>query len=415
MKWDAIWLDANLATIEPSHTGSDQYGSIPDAALAVAGGRIAWVGRRADLPTGWQADEEHVCAGAWITPGLVDCHTHLVHAGNRANEFEMRLDGQSYADIARAGGGIISTVRATRAASEEDLLRQSASRLAQLMSEGVTTFEIKSGYGLDTPTELKMLRVARRLGEAHGVTVRTTFLGAHALPPEYAGRADEYIELVCKEMLPQAAAADLADAVDVFCEGIAFSPGQTARVFAAAQRLGLPIKLHADQLSDLGGGVLAAKFQALSADHLEYTSQASVRAMAAAGTVAVLLPGAYYFLRDSRPPPIAWFRQYGVPMAVATDCNPGSSPCTSLLLMLNMACTLFGLTPAEALAGVTRNAAKALGVANEAGVLRPGMRADFVLWRIAQPGELAYVFGANPCVGIVRDGSLGSPAAHGKS
>lgn len=405
MKWDAIWLNAHLATMDPSLDGSDAYGSVRDAALAVTDGRIAWIGPRADLPSGWQADTEYDCAGAWITPGLIDCHTHLVYAGNRANEFEMRLNGESYEDIARAGGGIVSTVRATRSATEDELLQQSGIRLAQLMSEGVTTVEIKSGYGLETAAELKMLRVARQLGENRGVGVRTTFLGAHALPPEYAGRADDYIGLVCEEMLPAVAEHGLADAVDAFCESIGFTPEQTARVFTTARQLGLPVKLHADQLSDLGGGALAAKFRALSADHLEYVSEPSVHAMAAAGTVAVLLPGAFYFLHETRKPPVDWFRQYRVPIAVATDCNPGSSPCTSLLLMLNMACTLFGLTPTEALSGVTRNAAIALGLGADIGSLSPGLRADFALWQIAHPGELAYAFGANPCVSVVRGGT----------
>jgi imidazolonepropionase len=401
-KWDAIWLNAQLATMDPALGGG--YGEIPDAALAVAGGRIAWLGARAELPAGWMADAEYDCDDAWITPGLIDCHTHLVHAGNRAGEFELRLQGASYEDIAKAGGGIVSTVMATRAASEEELIRQSAPRLEHLMAEGVTTLEIKSGYGLDTPGEAKMLRVARRLGELHGVGVKTTLLGAHALPPEYAGRADQYIELVCEDMLPAIAAQKLADAVDAFCERIAFTPAQTARVFEAAQRHGLPVKLHADQLSDLGGGALAAKFNALSADHLEYASADSVRAMAKAGTVAVLLPGAFYFLRETRQPPLALLRQHRVPIAVSTDCNPGSSPCTSLLLMLNMACTLFGLTPAEALAGVTRNAARALGLGGDIGMLRTGMRADFALWQIGGPGELVYAFGANPLNGVVRAG-----------
>jgi imidazolonepropionase len=403
-KWDAIWLNAKLATMDPVRAGNDSYAVIRDGALAVADGRVAWVGARSDLPAGWQADAEHDCAGAWVTPGLIDCHTHLVHAGNRAAEFEMRLGGASYEDIAKAGGGIVSTVRATREATEADLLAQSAQRLARLLAEGVTTVEIKSGYGLATEAEAKMLRVARALGKQHQADIRTTFLGAHALPPEYAGRADEYVDLVCEEMLPQIAKQGLADAVDAFCERIAFSPAQTLRVFAAAKALGLPVKLHADQLSDLGGGALAAGAGALSADHLEYSSEASIRAMADAGTVAVLLPGAFYFLRETRQPPIKSLRRHGVATAIATDCNPGSSPCTSLLLMLNMGCTLFGMTPAEVLAGVTRNAASALGASAEIGMLRTGMRADFALWQIVAPGELAYAFGANPCVGVVRGG-----------
>lgn len=398
MKWDAIWLNARLATLDPA-AGGDAYGSVGDGAVAAIGGRIAWVGPRSALPAGWKAAVEHDCRGGWLTPGLVDCHTHLVYAGSRAAEFELRLQGASYEDIARAGGGILSTVRATRAASDAELLRQGSRRLTALMAEGVTTVEIKSGYGLDSVTESRILRVARQLQASCATTVKTTFLGAHALPPEYAGRADDYIDLVCEEMLPAIQAEGLADAVDAFCEGIGFSPRQTARVFERAQALGLPLKLHADQLSDLGGAALAAQYQALSADHLEYTSPASVAAMARAGTVAVLLPGAYYFLRETQLPPIAALRERGVPMALATDCNPGTSPCTSLLLMLNLACTLFRLTPAEALAGVTRHAARALGLQQEAGRIARGLRADLALWDIERPAELAYAFGANPCVG----------------
>ena len=398
IRWDAIWLNANLATMDGAADGAD-YGAVEDGAVAALDGRIAWVGRRAELPSGWSAGVEHDCRGGWLTPGLIDCHTHLVHAGDRSAEFEQRLQGASYEDIARAGGGIVSTVRATRAADERELLRQSSRRLAALMAEGMTTVEIKSGYGLDTAAELRMLRVARQLQAACATRVRSTFLGAHALPPEYAGRADAYVDLVCEEMLPAVQAEGLADAVDAFCERIAFSPAQTARVFERARQLGLPVKLHADQLSDLGGGALAAKYQALSADHLEYASEDSLRAMATAGTVAVLLPGAFYFLRETRLPPVEGLRRHGVPIAIATDCNPGSSPCTSLLLMLNMACTLFRLTPAEALAGVTRHAAKALGLAGEAGRIAPGLRADLALWDIERPAQLAYAFGANPCTG----------------
>jgi imidazolonepropionase len=404
MNWDAIWVDVNIATMDPLRVGADDYGSVRDGALAVSDGRVAWIGKRTDLPQGWRVDTEHSCRGAWITPGLIDCHTHLVHAGNRAHEFEMRLAGASYEDIARAGGGIASTVLATRTATADQLLQQSAARLVRLLDEGVTTVEIKSGYGLATHSEEKMLRVARRLGEEFNVAVSTTFLGAHALPPEFNRRADEYIELVCEEMLPRLHAQGLVDAVDAFCEGIAFSPEQIRRVFAAARKLALPVKLHADQLSDLGGGALAAESQGLSADHLEYVSEDSVRAMAGAGTVAVLLPGAFYFLRETREPPVEWFRRYGVPTAVATDCNPGTSPCTSLLLMLNMACTLFGLTPAEALQGATCHAARALGIHGDAGILRTGMRADFNLWQIGHPCELIYAFGANPRIETFRAG-----------
>jgi imidazolonepropionase len=395
--WDAVWLNLKAATMDPA-VGGD-YGVIEDAAVAAQDGRIVWVGRRVDLPAGWSAGVEYDGRGGWLTPGLIDCHTHLVYAGSRAGEFEQRLQGASYEEIARAGGGIISTVRATRAASEQELLRQSSRRLAALMAEGVTTVEIKSGYGLDTATEARILRAARQLEASCATTVKTSFLGAHALPPEYAGRADAYIELVCEEMLPALRAEGLADAVDAFCEGIGFTLEQTRRVFDRARSLGLPVKLHADQLSDLGGAGLAAGYQALSADHLEYSSADSVRRMAQAGTVAVLLPGAWYYLREARLPPVAALREEGVPMALATDCNPGTSPCTSLLLMLNMGCTLFRLTPAEALAGVTRHAARALGMAGEAGRIAPGLRADFALWEIERPAELAYVFGANPCVG----------------
>jgi imidazolonepropionase len=388
---DQVWLNLHLATM-----AGEGYGEIRDGAVAVRDGRIAWVGSRAALPSEWTKAETHDGHGGWLTPGLIDCHTHLVHAGDRADEFERRLQGATYEEIARAGGGIASTVRATRAASENELHVQSAKRLRQLMAEGVTTVEIKSGYGLDTANERKLLRVARALTADHRVSVRTTLLAAHARPPEFAGRADDYIELVCSEMLPAIAAAGLADAVDAFCEGIAFTPAQTARVFDAAKALGLPVKLHADQLSDLGGAALAARHGALSADHLEYSSEASVVAMAAAGTVAVLLPGAFYFLRETQRPPIEALRRHRVPMAIATDCNPGSSPCTSPLLMLNMACTLFRLTPAEALAGMTRVAAQALGLQHEVGQIRPGLRADFALWDIVRPAELAYAFGANP-------------------
>jgi len=401
--WDDIWIGGNIATMAPD---GPPYGAIRDGALAAENGAVAWVGPAADLPGPPEklARRVHDAYGRWMTPGLIDCHTHLVHGGDRAREFEMRLEGASYEDIARAGGGILSTVATTRAASDEDLLTASAPRLAALAGEGVTTIEIKSGYGLDVETELKQLRVARRLAGSLGVTVRTTFLGAHALPPEYAGRADGYIDFVCTESLPAAAQAGLADAVDAFCESIAFSPEQTARVFETATALGLPVKLHADQISDLGGAALAAQYGALSADHLEYTGAPGVAAMAAAGTVAVLLPGAFYTLRETRLPPVELLRRHGVPMAVATDCNPGSSPATSILMMLNMACTLFRMTPEEALAGATRNAARALGMGNTHGVLAPGMVADFCLWEIAEPAELAYRIGFNPLSHIIRKG-----------
>jgi imidazolonepropionase len=404
--WDALWINVSLATMDPATSAGDSYGTIRDGALAVRDGRIAWVGARRDLPSGWRAEAEHDGRGAWLTPGLIDCHTHIVYAGNRADEFEMRLDGASYEDIAKAGGGIASTVRATRAATEAELVAESVRRMRRLVAEGVTTVEIKSGYGLDTANELKILRAARRLGADCEADIRTTFLGAHALPPEFTGRADDYIALVCDEMLPAVADAKLADAVDAFCESIGFTAAQTARVFDAARRHGLPVKLHADQLSDLGGAKLAARYRALSADHLEHSSDDSVRAMAEAGTTAVLLPGAFYYLRETQLPPIAALRQHSVPIAIATDCNPGTSPCTSMLLMFNMACTLFRLTPAEALVGATRNAAKALGIENEAGRLSTGLRADFALWDISRPSELAYAFGANPCVGRVTRGGI---------
>lgn len=399
MSGEAVWLNAELATM----TAGSDYGHIPDGAVAVRDGRIAWVGPRKALPESWQKAEQHDCHGRWLTPGLIDCHTHLVHAGNRADEFEQRLKGVSYEAIAKAGGGILSTVRATRVASEAELLQQSLPRLKALLAEGVTTVEIKSGYGLDTATECKMLRVAGQLAAAP-VRVSRTFLGAHALPPEYVGRADDYIDLICEEMLPAVAAGQLADAVDGFCEGIGFSPVQIGKVFARAKTLGLPVKLHADQLSDLSGAALAAQHGARSADHLEYSSENSVRAMAAAGTVAVLLPGAYYLLRETQAPPLAALRAQGVALALATDCNPGTSPCTSLLLMLNMACTLFRLTPAEALAGVTRHAAAALGLQGETGQLAVGLAADFALWDIQQPAQLAYAMGAKPCIGRVFRG-----------
>jgi len=388
-----------LATMQPR----TPYGAIRDGALAIRGGRIAWVGERNSMPVELAAREELDGRGGWLTPGLVDCHTHLVYAGNRANEFEQRLAGATYEEIARAGGGIMATVRATRAASEDSLVAQSAPRMRRLLDEGVTTIEIKSGYGLDVMSELKLLRVARRLADVERVDVRTTLLAAHTLPPEYAGRADAYVALVCDEIVPAAAKAQLADAVDAFCERIGFSLAQTRRVFEAARALGLRVKLHADQLSDSGGAALAAEFAALSADHLECANDAGIEAMAGAGTVAVLLPGAFYCLREARLPPIAALRQHEVPMAIATDCNPGTAPVTSLLLMLSMACTLFRLTPEEALAGVTRNAARALGLADR-GVLARGLRADLALWNIDGPGELAYAVGANPCTGIVRDG-----------
>ena len=376
---------------------ADPYGSVRDAALAVADSRIVWLGKEAELPVGLQADEEIDGEGGWITPGLIDCHTHLVYAGNRADEFERRLNGESYESIARSGGGIRATVAATRAADEATLYAQSRKRLLTMLNEGVTTVEIKSGYGLDLDSERKMLRVARQL-EREGVRVRTSFLGAHAVPPEYAGRPDDYLDLVINEMLPALHAEGLIDAVDGFCEDIAFSPAQIRRLFDAATCLGLPVKLHAEQRTDQGGATLVASYRGLSADHLEYLSPEGIAAMAANGTAAVLLPGAFYSLRETQPPPVAALRAADVPMAVATDCNPGTSPLESPLLAMNMACTLFGLTPAEALAGMTREGARALGLLADRGTLEVGKRGDLALWSVERPGELAYRIGARPLV-----------------
>jgi imidazolonepropionase len=387
----AVWTHCSAATMQ---AGGAPFGLVADAAIVVEGDRIAWIGPRTVLPARWAGVATHDAGGALVTPGLIDCHTHLVYGGDRAHEFELRLQGASYEDIARAGGGIVSTVKATREASAEALRAQAAARLQHLLDEGVTTVEIKSGYGLALEHERKCLQVARALADGNPVTVRATFLGAHALPPEFAGRADAYIDAVLA-MLPALHAEGLVDAVDAFCERIGFSTAQTRRVFACARALGLPVKLHAEQLSDSGGAALAAEFGALSCDHLEWLGEEGARAMARAGSVAVLLPGAFYFLRETRLPPVALLREQGVAMAVSTDCNPGSSPCTSLLLMLNMACTLFRLTPEEALAGATRHAARALGL-DDRGVLSAGMRADFVLWDVREPAQLAYAFGANP-------------------
>jgi len=398
MQVDLVVDNCNLATMNGA-----LYGAIEDGVVAVRDGRIAWVGARADAPA-FAAGDRIDGSGGWLTPALIDCHTHLVHGGNRAGEFEMRLQGASYEEIARAGGGILSTVRATREASEAQLLAAARPRVAALAEEGVTTVEIKSGYGLDTVNELKMLRVARRLGEdkADAIRVVTTLLAAHALPPEYAGRADDYIDEVCQSMIPAAAAAGLADAVDAFCENIAFSPAQCERVLLAARRHGLPVKLHADQLSNLGGAALAARYAGLSADHIEYADEAGAVALGAAGTVAVLLPGAFYFLREAQLPPIAALRRHGVRMALATDFNPGSSPLLSPRLIMNMACTLFRLTPAEALAGFTVNAAAALGLGVEVGRIAPGLRAELALWNVERPAELAYMIGPNPLATVIR-------------
>ena len=394
--WDLLIRRARLATMVGAGCG-EIAAERGDAALAVADGRIAWLGSEAGLPAGAAAEREVDAEGAWLTPGLIDCHTHLVYGGNRSHEFERRLEGVSYEQIAREGGGIRSTVRSTRGTDVSGLVEQSTPRLARLLAEGVTTVEIKSGYGLDLASERAMLQAARRLGQTHPVSVQTSFLGAHAVPEEYSGRADAYIDHLIADVLPVLVAEGLVDTVDAFCETIAFTPAQVDRLFAAARALGVPVKLHAEQLSDQGGAALVARHRGLSADHLECLSEAGVAAMAEAGTVAVLLPGAYYVLRETRQPPVAALRQAGVPMAVATDCNPGSSPLVSLLLAMNMACVLFGLTPAEALAGATREAARALGLADR-GVLAEGQRADLALWGIERPAELAYGIGHNPLI-----------------
>ncbi len=401
--WDRIWINADLATMTE---GGAPYGAVTEAAIACRSGRISWLGPMDSLPgaPGDLAAEVVDAGGRWITPGLVDCHTHLVFGGSRAGEFERRLQGATYEEIAREGGGIVSTMRATRSASEEELVAAARPRLLNLIREGVTTVEIKSGYGLETGTELRQLAAARALSRTCPVDVRTTFLGAHALPPEFAGRRTDYVDLVVREMLPAVAERGAADAVDAFCESIGFTPAETEAVFAAARALGLPVKLHAEQLSDLGGAALAARFGALSADHLEHVSEDGVRAMAEAGTVAVVLPGAFYTLRETRLPPIDLFRGHGVDIAVASDFNPGSSPLPSLLLMLNMSCILFRMTPEEALAGVTRNAARALGLGADRGTLEAGKKADLAVWNIERPAELAYWGGYNPLHAAFRGG-----------
>lgn len=390
---DRLWHNARLATMAPGHEG---LGVVEGGAVVTRNGRIVFAGPEPELPTGLGDADVTDCEGRWITPGLIDCHTHLVWAGNRAREFELRLQGASYEEVSRAGGGIVSSVTQLRDASEEELLRQTLPRLDTLIAEGVTTVEVKSGYGLDLDNERESLRVARRLGDERPIGVQTTFLGAHALPPEVNGNKSAYIDVVANEMLPAIAADGLADAVDGFCEGVAFSPDEIARVFHAADQFGLPVKLHADQLSDLGGAALAAEFGALSADHLEYASEDGVRAMARAGTVAVMLPGAYYFIRETHAPPIDLFRQHGVPLAVATDANPGTSPLTSILLAMNMAATLFRMTVDECIAGTTRVAAQALGIGDETGTLEAGKRADLAIWEIESPAELVYRMGFNP-------------------
>ncbi|HKS65344.1 MAG TPA: imidazolonepropionase [Xanthobacteraceae bacterium] len=398
MDFDTIWLDARLATLAPARPG---LGLIENGAVAARDGRIAFAGPMADLPSGWNAARKIPLDGRWITPGLIDCHTHLIYAGDRAHEFELRLAGASYEEIARAGGGIVSTVKATRAASEDELVTQSLPRLDALIVEGVTTIEIKSGYGLDRENETKQLRAARALGRTRDIDVVTTFLGAHALPPE-ASDKDSFIDGVIA-MIPEIAREKLADAVDAFCEGIAFSPEQTTRVFEAAKAAGLPVKLHADQLSNLHGARLAAEHNALSADHLEYTDEDGAAAMGRAGTVAVLLPGAFYVLREKQLPPVEAFRRHNVPLALATDSNPGTSPITSLLLTMNMAATLFRLTVDECLAGVTRNAARALG-RHDIGTLEVGRWCDLAIWDIERPAELVYRIGFNPLHARVRRG-----------
>ncbi|BAJ04248.1 imidazolonepropionase [Shewanella violacea] len=405
MSWDQVWIDVNVATMSPSV--SAPYGAITDAAIAVKEGKIVWVGPRSELPEfDVLSTPVYRGKGGWITPGLIDAHTHLVFAGSRANEFELRLQGASYEEIARSGGGIISTVKACREASEAELFELGRKRLNALAKEGVTTIEIKSGYGLDTETELKLLRVARELGKHHHVDVKTTFLGAHAIPPEYKDDVDGYVDLVINEMLPAVMAEGLADAADVFCENIAFSVEQTERVLSAAKKAGLDIKLHAEQLSNLGGSAMAAKLGAKSVDHIEYLDEDGIIAMSKSGTCATLLPGAFYFLRETQMPPIELLRKHKVPIVIASDYNPGSSPLCSSLLMLNMACTLFRLTPEEALAGMTRNAAKALGIEDKVGVLEAGMQADFCLWDITTPAELAYTYGAGACLEVVKAGHL---------
>ena len=392
MRCDRVWSKARLATFAADRSG---IGAIEDGVVAAQGGRIVYAGPAADAPA-FEARETIDCASRWITPGLIDPHTHLVFGGDRAHEFELRLAGASYEAIARAGGGIVSTMKATRAASRADLVAAALPRLDALIAEGLTTLEIKSGYGLSLDDELKSLRAARALADVRDVSVTTTFLGAHALPPEFAGDPDGYVDLVCREMIPAVAAEGLADAVDAFCEGIGFTPAQTRRVFEAAHAHGLPVKLHAEQLSNLNGAALAAEFGALSADHLEHLDAAGIAAMAKAGTVAVLLPGAFYFVRETRLPPIEALRAAGVPMALATDCNPGTSPLTSLLLTMNMAATLFRMTVDECLAGVTREAARAIGRLESVGTLEVGKACDLAVWDIERPAELVYRMGFNP-------------------
>lgn len=384
------------ATVVTMNDGERPYGLVEKAAIVISGERIDWVGPETDLPNAYREEPAVDLAGKVVTPALIDCHTHLVYGGNRAREFEMRLEGATYEEIARSGGGILSTVKATRDATEDELVETALPRVDRMIDEGTTTIEIKSGYGLDLDTELKMLRAARRIEQSRPVRIKTTFLGAHAIPPEYGGRADEYIDFVCDVVLPAVRQDGLADAVDAFCERIAFSTDQVTRVFSRASAFELPVKLHAEQLSDSGGAATAASFNALSADHLEYLDVAGIDAMSKSGTVAVLLPGAFYTLRETRLPPLDGLRKAGVPIAVGTDCNPGSSPVVSPQAVLNMACTLFRMTPEESLAGMTRNAARALGLHDEIGTLEAGKTADMAIWDIGHPSELAYYLGLNP-------------------
>jgi imidazolonepropionase len=401
---DSLWLDCHLATMAENQG----YGLIEHGAIAVERGNIVWIGPEARLPgdARQRAKKVYRLNGHWVTPGLVDCHTHLVYAGDRADEFEMRLNGASYQEIAEAGGGILSTVRAVRAATEDELYSQSLPRIKTMLAGGVTTLEIKSGYGLDLQNELKMLNVIRRLGQALPIDVQATFLGAHALPPEYKNRPDEYIDRIVEEMIPQVVQKNLASAIDAFCEKIAFSASHTERVFRSAAEHGLRIKLHAEQLSDSKGALLASRYKALSVDHLEYLAPEDAAGLAEKGCVAVLLPAAFYFLNETRKPPVAALRKAGVSMAVSTDGNPGTSPCFSLPTAMNMACVLFELTPAEALAGATRNAAKALGLQQEIGTLECGKAADFAIWEIRSPAVLAYHLGGNPLRGLVKRGNI---------
>ncbi len=396
-----IWKNINLLTMDNSE---NPYGYIDDAAIVVLGSAIEWVGAKKDLPE-FPTAQVIDCSGAYMTPGLIDCHTHLVYGGNRIDEFEKRLNGASYEEIAKAGGGILSTVNATRQATEEELVASASKRLKNLLTEGVTTIEIKSGYGLDIENELKMLRAARKIGRMHNVDVVTSFLGAHALPPEYAVNREDYVDLIIEHMLPAVAAEGLAQAVDGFCENIGFTCGEIEKIFIAARKLGFDVKLHAEQLSDQKGAALAAKYGALSVDHLEYLSEESILAMKKSGTVAVLLPGAYYTLRETKLPPIELLRKHNIPIAIATDSNPGSSPVLSLKLMINMASTLFQLTPEEALSGVTRNAALALGLTDR-GILARGKKADMVLWDINHPAELSYQVGGSQCLAVIKNGEV---------